>query len=655
MKSIISLWNKALFTLQLRTVSWFSILLTLLLFVMLPVSILVREIRFGPDAHLHFYTAGSQLNALSEFSFPFQLLVFFIFPVLLGIVLLNFTTKKEAAYFMHSLPFTRQSILTNTYLAGAVALLAPIMLTGLVLGILVFVLDQPFYSFIDVLAWTGLSLIITVLMFILTMAVGVIVGNGFLHGALTYTVIIVPALIIVLALTNLQYFISGLALTSYTETLLSKGIFFARLLELYNEPFTVIEYFIYAAIAVLLVIGTYGAYMKRPSEASDQAIVFPIVRSIFLYGLTFFAMLLGGLYFTEALRGGIVWTLFGYILGAFFAYTVLQMILQKAIRLSWPWKGFAGYMAVIILLMIPVNIGGATYENNVPASEDVLSVAIHSSFFNGYEEAGEPPRLMSDLSIEQVTELHRQLKDYQNEEYYRWNTLTIDYALKDGSTLKREYSLSDTIGKEVTEDLRNNDEFKQAYDPVFKLRDLNPAYASVFGNFTAREQRITDPDELNTLITLLEQDAEEQPSHLLVEYEELPVGQLYFQTSKRQYDEYIFLTSDYTRTIEWLKENNSSESLVIAENIPSATVIRATGSEFFRELDDILYNSSGKPEDLPNSFQTSDKNELEELLAVSREYYEGDYVIILDGGSDHYLYLGFDQEDAPDFVLEKLE
>ncbi|MCE7792969.1 hypothetical protein K8O68_11130 [Salipaludibacillus sp. CUR1] len=655
MKSIISLWNKALFTLQLRTVSWFSILLTLLLFVMLPVSILVREIRFGPDAHLHFYTAGSQLNALSEFSFPFQLLVFFIFPVLLGIVLLNFTTKKEATYFMHSLPFTRQSILTNTYLAGAIALLAPIVLTGLVLGILVFILEQPFYSFVDVLAWTGLSLMIAALLFILTMAVGVIVGNGFLHGALTYIVIIVPALIIVLALTNLQYFISGLALTSYTETLLSKGIFFARLMELYNEPFTVIEYIIYAAIAVLLVIAAYAAYMKRPSEASDQAVIFPVVRSIFLYGLTFFAMLIGGLYFTEALQGGIAWTLFGYILGAFFAYTVLQMILQKAIRLSWPWKGFAGYVAAIILLMIPVNIGGAAYENNIPAPEDVSSVAIYSSYSYGYEEAGEPPRLTSDLSIEQVTELHRQLKNYQDEEFYRWNTLTIDYALKDGSSLKREYSLSDSIGKEVTEDLRNNNEFKQAYDPVFKLRDLEPALASVFGNYKGREQRITDPDELNTLISLLEQDAGEQPSHLLIEYEARHIGELYFQTSKRQNDEYIFLTSDYTRTLGWLKDNDYSESLVIAENIPSATVVRAAGTEFFRELDDILYHSGGKPEDLPNSFKTSDKNELEELLAVSRDYYEGDYVIILDGGSDQYHYLGFNQDDAPNFVLEKLE
>ncbi|WP_416150372.1 hypothetical protein ACM26V_05160 [Salipaludibacillus sp. HK11] len=652
MKSTILLWNKALFTLQLRTVTWFSILLTLLLFVMLPISILVGEIRYPGEEGRYFYSA---LNTLSEFSFPFQLIVFAIFPVLLGIVLLNFTTKKEATYFMHSLPFTRQTILTNTYLAGVVALLSPIALTGIVLGVLRFVIETPFYSFGDLFKWMGLSTLILLFLFIVTVTIGIFVGNGFLHGGLTYTVIIVPALLIVLTLVNLQYYISGLALTSYTDTLFTKGIFFVRLAELYSESFTILEYVIYTLIAVFLVILSYVAFSKRPSEASDQSIVFPIVQSIFLYGLTFFAMLLGGLYFTEFLAGSFMWTMFGYVLGAFFAYTVLQMILQKAIRLSWPWKGFIGYFVVIILLLIPVNIGGAFYENKIPLFENVASVAIYSSYSYEYEDKV-PPRMTDERSIDQVIELHQTLKDVEEVDPYQWNTITIDYALNDGKTLRREYTIPESIEKEVTKDLRNNDEFKQAYDPIYQLRDLDITYASVYGNYYGDDDtRISDPNELNTLIALLEDDLANNQSQILIGDQQPYVGELYFSTKSNRHDEYIMISNNYEKTMAWLIENDLSHPLLISENIDSVTVIQTHGEDIYMELDELLYTSTTASEKFPDSFETTDKNEIEELLNVGINYYDGDYVVVFDGGNDYHQYIGFDKDETPDFVLERLE
>ncbi|WP_280768871.1 DUF6449 domain-containing protein [Salipaludibacillus daqingensis] len=651
MKSKILLWNKALFNLQLRTVSWFSILLTLLLFVMIPISILVQEIRFGPGAPMNYHLGTGSLNALSEFSFPVQLIVFAIFPVIIGIILLNFSTKKEATYFMHSLPFTRQSILTNTYIAGIVALLSPIFLTGIAVGILRFFLEDPFYSYFDLLAWVGISTFIILFLFLVTMTIGIFVGNGLLHGVLTYTVIIVPALLIVLTLTNLQYFISGLALTSYTETLITKGIFFYRLVDLRNVPFTIFEYVIYIFIAGFLVFLSYVMYAKRSSEASDQAIVFPVVRSIFLYGLTFFAMLIGGLYFTEALQGGFAWTMLGYLVGAFIAYTVLQMILQKSFRLSWPWKGFVGYVAAIILLMIPINIGGAAYENNIPNVEDVESVAIYSSYSYGIDDTSEAPRLVNQISIEQVTDVHQKLITYEDNDIKRWNTVTIDYALKDGSTLRREYSLNDSFGRETTEELRNNDEFKKAYDPVFQLRDLDITYASIFQRYGGDgDTRITDEDQLNTLISLLEEDLANIPSQMLVEENRSYIGELYFNTSSNRHDHYFMLNEDYQQTLEWLKKNDYNDSLLTSENITSVYVVRSTGDDFFMEIDEMMYSTHNISDNFPNAFETSDKNEINELLDIGTDYYHKDYVIIIEGINDYPIFLGFDSEDAPDFM-----
>ncbi|RKL66631.1 hypothetical protein CR203_15210 [Salipaludibacillus neizhouensis] len=666
MKSKISLWNKALFNLQLRTVTWFGILLTLALLVMLPISIFVQEVRFGPESNLWFYSANSTLNTLSEFSLPFQLIVFAIFPVLLGIVLLNYSTKKEATYFMHSLPFTRQTLLTNTYLAGFVALLSPILITGIVLGILRFFLEDPFYSFVDLFAWIGLSTFILVFVFIVTMMIGILVGNGLLHGALTYTVIAVPALLIVLTLLNLQYFISGVALTSYTETLVTKGIFFVRLTDLYTNSFSILEYVIYIFIMVSLVLLSYLMYAKRPSEASDQAIVYPVVRSIFLYGLTYFAMLASGVYFTEALQGGFAWTMFGYVLGAFIAYTILQMILQKAIRLTWYWKGFLGYVVVIVLLMIPVNIGGGVYENKIPTTATVESVAIYSSYSYGNEESGEVPRLTDELSIEQVTELHKELKDYDHddEEFYSWNTITFDYKLEDGSSLRREYSLGET-GSKVTEDLRNNAEFKQAYDPIFQLNDLDVTYASIHGNLQGDEKRISDPEELQTLINLLEEDVTENPSQVLAQENAVSLGDLQFNIARGKdihRDEYVMhdvgyvmLTKDHLRTINWLKENDYADSLLLSENIDSVTVVPSTGDDFYMEIDEVIYSSNSISDKFPDALVISEASEIEELLDAGQNHSNEDYVVIINNENDYRHYFFIDKEDIPDFVLEGLE
>ncbi|PYZ94687.1 hypothetical protein CR194_03915 [Salipaludibacillus keqinensis] len=655
MKSTTSLWNKALFKLQLRTVTWLGILLTLLLMVMLPVSILVREIRFGANPDHLFYLGESSLNVLSEFSFPFQLLVFAIFPVLLGIVLLNFSTKKEATYFMHSLPFKRETILANTYGAGVVALITPLLLTGVTLGILRFFLEQPFYSFVDVLAWIGISTLIVLFLYVVTMAIGVFVGNGLLHGGLTYTVIIVPALLIILTLVNLQYFITGLALTSYTETLATKGIFFIRLIELYSEPFTVVEYVIYTLVSAGLVILSFVAYVNRPSEASDQAIVYPIVRSIFLYGLTFFAMLLGGLYFTEGLQGGLAWTMFGYVFGAFIAYTILQMILQKAIRLSWPWKGFAGFTAVIAVLLIPVNIGGTLYANNIPNHEEIASVAIYQSYSYGYDEVGEAPRLTGDKSIEQVINVHREMKDESGSDIYQWNTVTIDYELKEGGSLRREYSVDDKVLAEATEDLRSNEEFKRAYDPVFQLNELDITYASIYSQFQGEENRISGQDDLDTIISLLEEDLAKAPSSVLAEQSQSSIGELYFHTPSNRSDQYIMLRRDYENTLAWLTENNYAGALLTSENIESMTIVKSTGEDFYMQLDEMMYSSQPVEEVFEDNFETSDAREIEQLLDIGQDYYHGDYVILLNGGGDIYYFLGFDQEDAPDFVLDRLE
>ncbi|WP_227396270.1 DUF6449 domain-containing protein [Jeotgalibacillus aurantiacus] len=654
MKSGILSLNKGLFRQQARSVTWIGVFFSLALIIMLPLSILVRELTMQPYTNTDWFYYRSELNPVFEFSYPFQLIAFCFFPVLLGIILLNFTTKKSATDFMHSLPFTRQVILTNTYTAGALTLLAPILLTGVLLSILRIFLDQKFFTFFEIVKWMGLSSLIVLFMFIITMAVGIFVGNGLIHGALTYIVIVVPALLILLVLVNLQYYVTGLALNTYTEQLLTNGIFFGRLIDLYNDPLSLIEYLVYTAIASVLIAITYIAYSKRPSEATDQTIVFPFFRSLFLYGLTLFAMLLAGFYFTEIQQGSFIWTVVGYVLGAFIAYTFLQMILQKTLRLSWPWKGFVAYAIAVTLLIIPVNFVAGFYENAVPEPNDVEAVTVYNT--NSYMPIDEVGKLTDPEAIQLVTELHEQLIDTSYNRFENWNSVIFNYELTDGRTISREYTVNDQFFSEASEALRNNQSFKETYDPIYtvNLDDIN--FVNIYSPLAGSESRIADLAEIEELIAAIKRDLEQQPSAYLMNfYMNSNLGELYFET-KFDYPISYYLTDDFTETISWLEENGYADALLTPENIDSVQLVRLNeGADFMMEIDEVAYQRVRTPDELDGELiEVTSTDQIEELLEAGATNSYERYVMFIET-PDGYTFYGFTEETLPEFAREQFQ
>ncbi|TFD96270.1 DUF6449 domain-containing protein [Jeotgalibacillus sp. R-1-5s-1] len=654
MKSGILSLNKGLFRQQARSVTWIGVFFSLALIIMLPLSILIRELTMEPYTNTDWIYYTSELNPIFEFSYPFQLIAFCFFPVLLGIILLNFTTKKSATDFMHSLPFTRQVILTNTYTAGALTLLAPILLTGVLLSILRIFLDQKFFTFFEIVKWMGLSSLIVLFMFIVTMAVGIFVGNGLIHGALTYTVIVVPALLLLLILVNLQYYVTGLALNTYTEQILTNGIFFGRLIDLYNDPLNVIEYLIYTAIASVLVAISYIAYSKRPSEATDQTIVFPFFRSLFLYGLTLFAMLLAGFYFTEIQQGSFVWTIVGYVLGAFIAYTVLQMILQKTLRLSWPWKGFVAYAIAVTLLIVPVNFVAGFYENAVPEVNEVESVSVNNSYNNYSGYVGE---ITDPETIQLVTELHNALIGTDYNRYGSWSDVTFEYELKDGSTLSREYSVDDEFLAEVSEELRNNQAFKEANDPIYAVNPDTLTYVSIYNYAVSGETRIADKERISEFIDVMKRDLEQIPSSTLLGYQSgAQIGELNFYTADDETSFYYYLTEDYTETLNWMRENDYADMLLLPENFDSVTLVKQPdNSDYMTDVDEVVYGQIRTLDQLEGErIEITTPGEIEQLFKAGSIQSYDQYIMFVETPNG-YTFYSFNDDTLPEFAREQFQ
>ncbi|PPA70869.1 ABC transporter permease [Jeotgalibacillus proteolyticus] len=654
MKSGILSLNKGLFQQQARIITWIGIFFTLALIIMLPLSILIRHLTIANSEYYPYSTGYQGANAVFDFSFPFQLIAFATFPILLAIILVSFMTKKAATDFMHSLPFTRQTILTNTYIVGALALLIPIVITGALLAILYPFLTDQFYSFLDIAGWMGLSYLIVLILFIFAIMIGMFVGNGLLHAGLTYLMIFVPASIIVLILFNLQYYVNGLALSNYAENLMTNGVFFIRLAMLLEDPFSLLEYVIYTLLAAAFVAISYIAYAKRPSEATDQTIVFPFFRYLFLYVLTFFAMLVSGFYFSEIQQGSFAWTLVGYLLGAFIAYTILQMILQKTLRLSWPWKGFVAYAVAVALLLIPVSFVAGFYERSVPEASEVTSVGVNQM----YEERS--VTMKGEESIQQVIELHRKLTEQSVRNRYNEEYISITYELNNGKSMTREYRVESELLSNLSEELRNNEEFKQVNEPIFAVKTYTDiTYLSITNPYNGEEQRITELDQIDELLNAIENDVKEKPSRFYFNYRSSTIGEIYVNRKANNmdnYHSYLPIYADSTYTIDWLRENDFSDTLILPENIDQLAVLTGDYESNWMEIDEVMYGGSGNLEDIPGSkFITENPEEIEEILTASESGGSEDYIIIIPttkGGG--YQNFSFSVENAPAFIKDAL-
>ncbi|AOM81538.1 hypothetical protein [Salisediminibacterium beveridgei] len=658
MKSVTSLLNKSLFRMQLSTVTWIGFFLTVSLLVVLPISILTRELSAagnssgGPGL---FY--GSELNTLMAFSYPFQLLIMATFPVLLAVILMNFMTKKPATDLMHSLPFTREKILGHLYTVGLTVLTAPLVLTGAVLMIINPMLDERFYSMGDIVVWMLLTLFMMLLIFSLAMFTGILVGNSLLHGVLTYVLIFVPALLVILSIVNLQYFIVGLAQTAYIEAIALNGIIFARWMEMTYDPLGWVEFLAQGGVALLLIGASFVLYKRRQSEATEETLVFRGVRHVFLYGLTFFFMLLAGVYFTEVLRGGMVWTYIGYAIGAVISYTFLQMIIQKALRLRWPWKDFAVFAGAVILLLVPIEIGSSYYEQHIPAAEDVAYAQIHTPNMDmGFGRIQEERQVTDEATIEAITDLHSDLLAHAQTNPDSWHRIELTYQLNNGNTIQREYTVTERFLEEETLALREMDGFKRTYDPAYLIEDVDITYATVQGNLghNMDGDRIADPADLNALMDAMRHDVEQRPAQVFISERGSTIGSIRFETADND-SVHFYLTAQDPATMAFLNDQGFYDGLLVPENIETMYVMEWLGDHDFYDVMNRLEMNEVAPEDLTdNVLIVEEDEEQQELLDYGHAYEEMQYVAILrtDYG---YTFYGFESYEVPQFVIDHFE
>lgn len=400
-----------------------------------------------------------------------------VFGVLAAMAVFGYLYSTRSACMMHALPLRRETLFTTQYLAGLSFLVLPLVAVGIITLAAEMIL-LPTYDWAATIPTLGV--------FLLTMAGVCLFFYSFASFCAMFTghILALPAFYLIL--NGLVYVLY------YLVTLLLRQFFYGYSGSFYSfwvtcctpvyalseacrwqmapiETTDVLEYTnrwhlaspamvaAYAGVGVLFALAALSVYRRRHVESAGDVVSVKLVRPIFKYGVALCAGLCLGVFTanffdwrsdppTGLILCVLIWTAVGYFIS--------EMLLQKSFRVWRAWKGGVAAVAVMALLCGACVFDLFGVENRVPDVNDVEKVYFYGDIGYPYDDG----RLYFDNTsdprlIEMVTQLHQKAveeKDRaQSEGGDDYIYFSINYTLKNGSTLSRQYSSVPVYQNEV--------------------------------------------------------------------------------------------------------------------------------------------------------------------------------------------------------------
>ena len=315
--------------------------------------------------------------------------VLFMMPVL-AIVFsscFGYLNSRQKLDFYHSQPVTRVRLFFTNYLSGLFHFLIPY----LVMHTLAFVLMNSITGFyktdLRLLVWPLLYTLAAFLIFYsLVILFRVVCGN---------TVIAVLSYAFITNLPAIGYFLYQIYIGRWSKLYMGSATLENclwlspyTLLTLpeettqynvvpdsfgYSYSFAVdwISLLVWALIAVLAVAGGVLLYKSRPSEKAGSAVAVRGALPVIKYPLVVTASLLGGIFFTAATNGSLVWEIIGYVLFGLLALMLVNVLEKFDFKnvLHGLWKVIPCLAAVG--LFVGAGALGAWQNDEIPAAGSV--------------------------------------------------------------------------------------------------------------------------------------------------------------------------------------------------------------------------------------------------------------------------------------------
>ncbi|WP_080845857.1 DUF6449 domain-containing protein [Cytobacillus gottheilii] len=645
-----SLINKELQKLIFRSVGWISILQFAGLFFALPLQLLAL-------------TEEERQYLFIDNLFSLQLGVQIVFtmgiPVLMAIFLFRFLHVRQYSDYIHSLPITRKSLFHQYTLTGILYLTLPLVLITLI----ILVIYQPFrldelFSFTDVMTWFLIMLLFHILFFLMGVFIGTISGISAVQGALTYIGLLLPLGMLMLITINLSYFLTGFSADYILDTKLesfSPLVLFSQISYIEVNPF---ELILYCLAAVCLYVLALYSYKHRPIEAVSHALVFPFLKPVFKYGVTFCMMLLSGLYFGE-IQEMTSWLVAGYILGAIVGYLIAEMVLQKSWRITFHVKGLAIFTIIMVAAAILFKLDLTQFEKKIPQIEEIQGVHLSESYFFYQDSiANEIPVFLKQAdNISAVRELHESILE-KNEYTGIGNepTVFMTYLLKSGEKVVRSYQVDLEQYEAYFKKIEESQEYKTTTNTIFHVDPEHISELIITANGTLSKRTIIDDKkEMQEAIAALKRDIESASYENMTSNKE-PLA--YLEVQMKNSDNAIYMSwQSYDQHFhDWLqKQGLLEQSRIMVSDIQYVYVLK-------KEMisDELRYSYSYQEifEEMSQHdhvLKLKNKEDIETLLDNASYSPQNDYIICYVYSEGEYDVKELSGKDAPASVVHYFE
>lgn len=661
MQLITSVFNKGVFLQNLRNVGWLAIVYFLALFFTVPLHILMIVTRNGNEDHAHYFLENTK--SLFMILPQLQLLIMFTVPILLGIFLFRYMQVKLSADFMFSLPMKRRVVLHQQLFFGKLVLLVPIVLNAIILSIMSNVIDlENAILFDHIWLWALSTFLFALLLFFLTAAVGMFTGISVLHGVLTYISIILPAGIILLIYANISYYVKGFSMQYVVGENIDKLYLVYRFLELADRSLTWPEFFGYVILIIVLYVISLIAYEKRPAEVATQAITFKFFRPIFWYGVTFCAMLLGGMYFGETQGSdSFGWIIFGYVTASVIGYYVATMILAKSWRVFHHYKGLIIFIVSMFIVVSSIQLDVFGFEKKIPKLEDVQQVyfgdrsIFYDQNYGGNDQSPYHIQFYQEKeNIARIINIHEAIisSDIQPSEEYLADTVVIVYELTNGKKFVREYRniyLPDY--EETYRPLVESKEFKEIENELNHV-NIEKITEITFYNYHGVDKtiRFNKEEDIRELIEILQREYNNQTYEEMID--ENAWASIEVSVNNYTWFHSLAFKKSFKELTSWLNEKGKLQDIITtSKDVASMKVVKLDGSYHVQDLYQIegeLLMKEGK-----DAKVITDHKQMDKLLQLASPYGRGNIAVVTKFAHNHVSVMVLTEDELPDFITFK--
>ena len=413
-------------------------------------------------------------------SIPASVVMSLLFGCFAAMAVWSYLMSGRTVGLMHALPVTRTQAFFSHVLSALGALTA-----GNVLIFLLTALCSAGFSYVDWAAlgtWLLLTELMALFFFALgslcAMVTGWLLAVPVLYGAMNVIALLLYA--VISTMTQMFYFgYSSSDIPEFITWLTPVGRIWdavangsAQPIEVqFREPIGTQSYhrfqlpasafstcIIYAAVGIALLALVWWLYKKRPSETAGDAMSFrwlqPIARwSIGLCGGLGLGLFLNYVILGSSFAGLLICQLVMGVI-CFFA---AQMLLKKKFRIftsRW-WVETLALVLTLLAVTLCIKLDITGYQHRVPDAEDVTSVRFSASYADFTTD--------DPAAVESVISLHRAILEQYDETGERLENRTyldteggpttcyvrVDYQLRNGTSLRREWRVSIVNGSDI--------------------------------------------------------------------------------------------------------------------------------------------------------------------------------------------------------------